>query len=749
MVTARTYLTQRQRLIAVVAYILIVFVFCRLVTTEWFPADSGKRIWLLSAVGLWFFALIGSPWFRPPKDSIVNSVSAFLLLATIDLSGIAALQAPLNLFRWIAAGLCFVAIVAASTAIVTGDINTPTNPITAIASKISYRLSDTLGRGEVTFTPPALISIVGYYQPQPVEQLWLLFGWVLLVAIRPLELSFGLFAQIQAILDSKIDTSCVGKICRIDSPNIVRIALTSPAKWQPRSVYAACLPSGDLFEVIALFSHIQESQNVGTGLLYQPLAEKWPNVAPCYVYQNRDASDGARIIRALSGQEAGADLIGFVVEDSEIGAIKFEVSPAAHITEGSLIFCRCGDATVFFQVLNARTTEEVIEANPRGKHVASAAQLGLLDPQKGFVKYGWLPEMNAPVFMSTAPIGASTPLAADEMEIGKIPGSAIGVRVHYPTFVEYHSAILGITGTGKTEIALDAIRFALKSGDKVFCVDFTGEYGKRLKSNVPQFLSVDDKTSRDLETKLAQVEIAGAKGDKERQALREFLHAVKPDIVKKIGAFLGGEGPALGIFELPEIVSTKATLRATELYLSAIMDWARANRRSRRILIVLEEAHTIIPETGGAGFDFDTQYVIGRIAQIALQGRKYGVGLLVVSQRTALVSKSVLSQCNTYITLSLVDKTSLEYLANVYSPEHVRSIPNLRFLEALVFGKSVRSERPVLVRIPEDAGKKAASAALDKKPESPLMAATDQALAIEIAQLEEKLTTRSTRMADD
>jgi uncharacterized protein len=79
----------------------------------------------------------------------------------------------------------------------------------------------------------------------------------------------------------------------------------------------------------------------------------------------------------------------------------------------------------------------------------------------------------------------------------------------------------------------------------------------------------------------------------------------------------------------------------------------------------------VIPEMNIFGFDKgETLAVIGRMAQIALQGRKFGVGLLIVSQRTALVSKTVLSQCGTCITFSLVDKTSLEYLARLrrFSP---------------------------------------------------------------------------------
>jgi len=61
-----------------------------------------------------------------------------------------------------------------------------------------------------------------------------------------------------------------------------------------------------------------------------------------------------------------------------------------------------------------------------------------------------------------------------------------------------------------------------------------------------------------------------------------------------------------------------------------------------------------------------------------------------------------------------MDKTSLDYLSNVYSPEHVRSIPNLRFLEAIAYGKAVRSERPLLIKLEYDEAKKNASDALGK-----------------------------------
>lgn len=188
----------------------------------------------------------------------------------------------------------------------------------------------------------------------------------------------------------------------------------------------------------------------------------------------------------------------------------------------------------------------------------------------------------------------------------------------------------------------------------------------------------------------------------------------------RVKTFLEQEGGSVGIFELHDIANTRATLRATELYLSSIFSWAKSNRKRERILVVLEEAHTVVPEMNLFGYDKnDTLAVIGRISQIALQGRKYGVGLMLISQRTALVSKTLLSQCNTVITFSLVDKTSLEYLASVYSPEHVRTIPNLERLHTLVYGKGIHSEKPVIMEIPYDDKKEEASEKLNYQSVNP------------------------------
>ena len=68
--------------------------------------------------------------------------------------------------------------------------------------------------------------------------------------------------------------------------------------------------------------------------------------------------------------------------------------------------------------------------------------------------------------------------------------------------------------------------------------------------------------------------------------------------------------------------------------------------------------------------DYHSQAVVGKISQIALQGRKYNVGLMVIAQRTATVSKTVLTQCNSVISFSIYDQTGLDFLANIFGNDY-------------------------------------------------------------------------------
>lgn len=671
------------------------------------PTGGLESVWLFSALALWFFSLLSSPWFVPPRDALANAVGAITILITLDIGTLNELENQLNVLRWVAFAYCVTASIISLTALVQHETR-PGSPF----AHLTFRISSTLGHGEILYTAPALISIIGANQHSPILISWLLILWTMFIVVKPVEKLFELHSAWRREQALKADNADIGMVERIDHPNILRVRLIKASAWTPGSLHIAAMSDGDLRFVLALFSQLQGAEVMGTGLCIEAAGDQM-SIPVGHVRLSHEPQKAADFIEKISGTK-GSELVGFTVENSTIGTIRFEIAMASDLSEGDVVFARIRGQDIFYQILDAETSEESFDQNPRGTYIVRAAQLGAYSSEKGFEKYSWLPEMNSPLFWAKYREFPPPLLSANEFIIGEVPSTNIGVVAKLKEMIEYHTAVLGVTGTGKTELALDIVREAIARKAKVFCVDFTGEYKSRLADLSPIFPSPSAEGVANLAQKIFEAETGEYGAGKEKKELNNVLKAMRGHIEKQISSYLESADSWLAVFELTEIASTKATLRLTEMYLTEIMAWARKNRKAREILIVLEEAHTIIPETFGAGFDYDTQWVVSRIGQIALQGRKYGVGLLVVSQRTALVSKTILSQCNTFFTHSLIDQTSLGFLESVYSSQHVRLIPNLRFLECLAFGKALRSERPILLRRKFDPKKIAASGELNR-----------------------------------
>lgn len=694
-----------QRTIVLLANLAVFYGVFVLTAGKVLPTGGLESVWLLSAAALWFLTLLSSPWFLPPRDSVANAIGALAILVTIDLAAVPVFGAELETIRWVGAAYCLVVVGVSLAALFLHDRNPKGR-----AARLTYRLVGTLGRGEVLYTAPALISIVGAYQANFSNMAWLLLLWTFFIVARPIDRGLLAWRQWRSDGATVVGNDRVGSIARVDHPNIVRVRLAGGAKWQPCSLHVAAMPGGDQHYVVALFTQTQGLDVIGTGLCVATLQE--PITASAGdVLLSHEPERAGEFIENLSGTP-GASLIGFIVENSTIGSIRFEIAATASLEEGEVVFARMEGKEVFYQILDAETSEESFDQNPRGTHIVRAAQLGSYDADRGFTKFPWLPAMNTPLFAAKTRAFPPAILSDRDFLIGTVPSTNVGVAANVDDLIEYHTAVLGVTGTGKTELALDIVREAVRRGVKVFCVDFTGDYRQRLADLNPQLPAPTKLQADDLEAKLFAVDTGSYGAGTEKKALKDAIDGLRTSTTAQIKAYLEGEGDNLAILELAEITNTKASLRVTELYLSTIMDWARAHRRARQILIVLEEAHTIIPETHGSGFDYDTQWVVSRIGQIALQGRKYGVGLLVVTQRTALVSKTILSQCNTFFTHSLIDQTSLNFLESVYSSQHTRLIPNLANLHFLAFGKALRAERPILLKREFDPAKRAASEAL-------------------------------------
>lgn len=103
------------------------------------------------------------------------------------------------------------------------------------------------------------------------------------------------------------------------------------------------------------------------------------------------------------------------------------------------------------------------------------------------------------------------------------------------------------------------------------------------------------------------------------------------------------------------------------------------------IMLVCEEAHNYVPRTGGAQYDSSRK----SIERIAKEGRKYGVTLMVVSQRPSEVSETIFSQCSNFISLRLTNSVDQGYIRSLL-PDLTAAVgdllPNLGQGEFLIVG---------------------------------------------------------------
>ena len=659
------------------------------------PGNGLESVWIISATSVWLLNLLATPFFTPPRDAIATALGASIALLSMDIPFNDALPA-LAALRWTSVALCFFVICIATGALILFQ----RDERNALGRQL-YDLTNHLGRGEFVFSLPAILSVAAIQIDRPLTVLGLTLAWLLLFVARPVDSIYRVLKSGKKLKDEYSSKPTVGAIHRVDHPNIIRVRLLKPSDWNRNSLYVSHLPNGTQNYVLALSSQLQGEEVIGTGLLVgRPLTDPYTMPVGSVVLEKDDGKK-RELLNQLSGKPEGL-IAGHVIERSSISIMRFELSPEIQIAKGDVVYVKISGKDVFYQVLDGMTNEEVLDANPRGMQIAEAAQLGVYDPKSGFQKFEWLPEMNCCVFQASDRKFEKLELVESEFSIGVVPSTDVDIGVDINDIVEHHAAVLGTTGTGKTELVLKIIREAHARGVKVICVDFTGDYKQRLDDLKPVFPSPSSKEAQDFEDALFAVATGSFGAKEERRELDKFIKAFQPTVEKQITDYLQDKENNLAILELSDITNTRATLRVTELYLSAAMRWASKNRKLHKILIVLEEAHTIVPETAGAGFDSDTQWTVGRIGQIALQGRKYGVGLLLVSQRTALVSKTILSQCNTFFTHALIDQTSLNFLNSVYSTQHAALVPNLAKLQLLAAGKAVKSERPIVVQRPYD-----------------------------------------------
>lgn len=144
---------------------------------------------------------------------------------------------------------------------------------------------------------------------------------------------------------------------------------------------------------------------------------------------------------------------------------------------------------------------------------------------------------------------------------------------------------------------------------------------------------------------------------------------------------------------LPLIVSLVARLAF------AIQQWTPSDLR-HPVALLCDEAHLYIPNRSDA--DASDDISISIFERIAKEGRKYGVSLLVISQRPSEVNKTMLSQCSNFISMRLTNADDQAVIKKLL-PDSLGSfsdiLPTLDTGEALIVGDA--SLLPSRIRVDE------------------------------------------------
>ena len=147
---------------------------------------------------------------------------------------------------------------------------------------------------------------------------------------------------------------------------------------------------------------------------------------------------------------------------------------------------------------------------------------------------------------------------------------------------------------------------------------------------------------------------------------------------------------------LPLIISLVAKL------VFSIQQWTPTEHR-HPIALFCDEAHLYIPErqssSGGEAF------AVEAFERIAKEGRKYGVGLVVISQRPSEVNRTVLSQCNNLVAMRLTNGDDQNVVRRLL-PDSLGGfsdlLPILDTGEALVVGDASLLPTRVRIQQPEN-----------------------------------------------
>jgi hypothetical protein len=694
--------SQPVRLLYLVIYLVFLFGMNRLAFGQWLPLTDSKGLWFYSgAAALILGSLLVTPFFTSPANAISYLVAALIVVL--------AFPAPSLAFHYGVVAFCFVMLAFCVLSII---FKSSKSRLLHNMAEVGRLFADSVGNPRFVYAVVIVYALWEFHRDSPTELFFVSVAGIVIAALRPLETFGNMIKHIPDIWRPRTTPLVVGCMVAHQMPNLLLI----------RQDGAETITSGSCLLVSDKYAPFKIGVALGNfgrdeGILLRALEVNIPERHQSRLNElAKHIPEGSVSILEQPEIEAFRDdvyllknlksFVGIIAPETTTERIFFEVIYERDIEQGRLVETFVGDKRVLYQVLDGLTKEEIIQQkNTYGFARGEAAQIGIWDEkERKFKPCNWIPRLNAPVFLKSVekPNG-------NRVAVGYLPSTNYEIGIEkLDELVTHNTAILGILGVGKSMLSIELVERIIKHGIKVICIDLTNQYTDQLHDF---YNPENQKRIAELQSRFASGKTAYNMNLEEGGSKKAF----SAEILQLIKDFIGEDTYKLLIlnpaqFEvwrqdskmydkkaaMLSLTPTEITQIISEAALSVTQELGMTDKA--RVCLVYEEAHSLIPEWNSVAAEGDKAATNGTSRAI-LQGRKYGLGCLLITQRTANVTKTILNQCNTIFAMRTFDETGKEFLSNYLGKEYASKLPSLKPRHAVFYGRASSCENPVMIRL--------------------------------------------------
>lgn len=713
-----------RRIVAAVLLLLITLAVIAFFAGNWSFLGDGSPFNLLfvsAALLLVLGAYVTEPFFTKPVDVIVNAVAALVTLLGV---------------RDKAHFIGFVPLLGASLVLLVLAIFVAVVPVGRFGrlKHVLFRLVTQAGSSAAVFAAVYLLVLVSFFTAREAEFWGLLTLLLLLTIRRPVERIVNFLFSLGR--SRPVRSGFVGKVgARLNPYLLAAHREGSGESMQGKLVAAMAAKSTgavgvvlyEVFRADGLDVVVELVKNgdrvLGVDLQNNSIRDLSPTeslTGDVFLIASPDVNGHAAVAKVAKGL---ASIVGYVAPQSSIETLLVEIPEAlpgrAELEIGSVVSVDVRGKSFNYQVIAAHLDEErLTRGDARGFTVFRAQPLGYYDAtQRELSPAQWVPDIYSPVRL----LESRPPERVADDAIGYLPNTSMEIPIaNADELVTHNTAVLGILGIGKSSLTFELIQKSLTLTDtRVLCIDITNEYAAELPNYTAETISADtvnafDSINASYESIVdGNVEASGSVGAYRAAVRLDLLRFLfDNDSIPVTGQISGSarirvmnpdyhkvsRGEKLGYkLTTSDLTQAEKTRVITEQLFWILRELGPSQGKAR-VVVVLEEAHSLVPEWNATAQDADRGAVNGT-AKVILQGRKFGMGSFIVTQRTAHVSKSILNQCNTIFAMRIFDDTGKQFLENYVGQRYASALPTLEERHAIAVGRALRLKQPVIIRL--------------------------------------------------